>query len=101
MKFTFLKKKKDRLPTAKSLRPPIFDIDLFWFASLSVGFVILLITAFISFKLSYSQYFESYKVSKSPENYENLINVSKLKSTISERDDFVKQEISIPKDPSL
>jgi hypothetical protein len=101
MKFAFLKKKKDRLPSLKSLRPPVFDVDLFWFAGLGAGFVVLLITAFVSFKLSYSQYFESYKVLKSPENYENPIDINKLERTINKRNDFINQKISLPKDPSL
>ena len=101
MKFIFLKQKNNHLPSLKSLRPPIFNIDLFWFASLGAGFLILIITAFISFKISYSQYFESYKVSKSSENYENLINISRLENAVTKRNSFINQEFSLPKDPSI
>jgi hypothetical protein len=58
MKFTFLKFKKQSLPPLKSLRPPVFNIDRFWFASLAVGLVIFFITALIGFKFLYDQYFE-------------------------------------------
>ncbi len=101
MKFTFLKLKKNRLPELKSLRPPIFDIEKFWFASLSVGFVILLVTAFIGFQFLYQQYFSTYKAQVSSENYESLINIDKLKDAILKRNNFVNQEFSLPKDPSL
>jgi len=101
MKFTFLKLKKNNLPPLKSLRPPIFDTNLFWFLSLGLCVVIFLITAFIGFKLLYSQYFESYKESKSPENYEELISINQLRDAINKRNEFINQQISLPRDPSL
>ena len=101
MKFNFLKLKKDNLPPLKSLRPQIFNVDLFWFASLGLALVIFIITAFIGFKLFYSQYFETYKQSASGENFESLINIDKLKSTIQKRSDLISKPVSLPKDPSL
>jgi len=101
MKFIFSKFKRNKLLPLESLRPPIFDADLFWFLSLGLCLVIFVTATFIGFKLSYSQYFESYKESKSTENYESLININRLKSAIGERNDFVNQQTSLPKDPSL
>jgi hypothetical protein len=101
MNFSFLKIKKNHLPSFKTLRPPIFDIDKFWFGSLGIGLAIFLLAGFIGFNFLYSEYFESYKESRSSENYDNLINVSKLKSAIEKRSNFVNEQISLPKDPSL
>jgi len=101
MKFTFLKLKRNSLPSLRSLRPLVFDTDLFWFASLSLCLVIFIVTALIGFKLLYSQYFETYKQSKPTENYENLININRLKSAIDKRNSFINQQISLPRDPSL
>jgi hypothetical protein len=99
--FNFLNFKKNNLPPLKSLRPPVFDTDFFWFVALGIAVVIFLITALIGFQFFYSQYFESYKQSQSAENYENLIDINKLKSTIEKRNEFLNQEIILPKDPSL
>jgi hypothetical protein len=100
MKLNFSKLKKNRLPSLKTLRPPIFDVDKFWFVSLGVALVIFLIEALIGFRLMYSQYFENYKESASQENYENLININKLTSAISKRADFLRDQIDLPRDPS-
>ena len=101
MKFIFLKLKRNSLPSLRSLRPPIFNTDLSWFVILGLCFTIFLTIALIGFKLLYSQYFESYKESKSTENYENLININRLKSTIDTRNNFINKQISLPRDPSL
>ncbi len=101
MKFNFLKLKKDNPPPLESLRPRIFNIDLFWFRSLGLCLVILIITAFIGFKLLYSQYFESYKESESAGDFENLININALKSAIEKRNNFINKEASLSRDPSL
>lgn len=101
MKFTFLKFKKKSLPPLKSLQPPIFDINLFWSVCLGLFLIIFIITAFIGFKLFYSQYFESYKETKLTENFENIINMDRLKNIINKRNDFINKEISLPRDPSL
>ena len=61
MKLNFLKLKRKGSPPLESLRPPIFDTDLFWFVSLGLGLVIFIITALIGFKLFYPQYSKSYK----------------------------------------
>ena len=101
MKFNFLKLKRKGRPSLESLRPPIFDTDLFWFASLGLGLVILIITALIGLNLFYSQYFKNYKESTTAENFENLINIDKLKNVVEKRNNFINQEIPLPKDPSL
>jgi hypothetical protein len=100
MKFNLLKSKQNRLPSLKTLRPPIFDVDLFWFSSLGIAFVVFIVTALIGFRLLYNQYFENYKQSVSTEGYENMINTDRLKSSIEKRVNFMNEKISLPKDPS-
>jgi hypothetical protein len=101
MKFTFLKLKKNNLPPLESLRPRVFDTDLFWYLSLGLGLLLLLIMALVGFNLFYAQYFESYKKSTPAEDFGNIINVNRLKSAILKRNEFINKEISLPKDPSL
>src|SRR3989344_2125755 len=101
MKFNFLKLKKKGLPSLKSLKPQIFDIDLFWFVSLGLFLIIVFITSLVGFKLFYSLYTKSYKDTRSTESFKNIINVDKLNGAIEKRNNFINQEISIPKDPSI
>lgn len=101
MKFDFLKLKRDNTPSLRSLKPKIFDINLFWFSALGLCLIIFITASVIGFKLFYSQYSESYKNKRSPENFGNLINVNRLNSAIEKRNEFVNKEISLPADPSL
>lgn len=101
MKLNFLKFKKPSLPSLKSLRPQIFDVDLFWFVALGLFLIIFIITTLIGFKLFYSEYYESYKQIKSSENIENIMGIDKLKKAILKRNDFLNQKISLSKDPSM
>ncbi len=100
MKFNFSKFKKKSLPSLRSLRSQIFDVDLFWFVALGLCAVIIIVTISIGFKLFYSQYFGSYKTSSS-ENFESTMNIDKLKSAIEKRNIFLNQKISPSHDPSL
>ena len=101
MKLNFLKFKKQSLPPLKSLRPKIFDVDLFWFMSLGISLMIFIITLLVGIKLFYSQYFEAYKETIPTENIEDTMNINRLKSVIEKRNNFINQKISIPKDPSV
>jgi hypothetical protein len=101
MKLNFLKLKRNSLPSLKSLRPPIFNVESFWFAGLGLCLIIFVITALIGFNLFYSQYFESYKKLESSENYEDIINTNRLKGAIEKRNNFINREIFLPQDPSL
>ncbi|MFH0804313.1 MAG: hypothetical protein V1896_01805 [Candidatus Zambryskibacteria bacterium] len=101
MKFNFLKFKKKSMPTLKSLRPKTFDADTLWFASLGLFLIIFVITGFVGFRLFYSQYFESYKETNSSENFKDIINIDRLKNAIEKRNEFINQQISIPRDPSF
>lgn len=100
MKFNFLKFKKDNLPSLESLKSEVFNVDKFWFMTLVLCFVILLITAMVGFKLFCFLYFESYKNS-APEDFGNMINVERLKSSIEKRKNFVNEQITLPRDPSI
>jgi hypothetical protein len=99
--FNFLKTKKNRIPSLKSLRPPLFSVDFFWFGSLGIAITIFLIAAFVGFRFWYAQYFETYKQSQPTETYDSLINVDRLKSATQKRSNFLNQPLSLPKDPSL
>jgi uncharacterized membrane protein len=101
MKFNFLKFKRNNLPPLQSLRPRIFNADLLWFISLGAALVIFIITAFIGLKLFYSQYFESYKQSRTGENFENLININRLKNTVESRNNLINKKTLLSQDPSL
>lgn len=101
MKLDFLKFKKNKLPSLESLRPKIFNIDLFWFSSLGLFLIIFIITAFIGLNLFLPQYFEDYKQSGLTKDFENLINIDRLKNAINKRSDFINKEISLPEDPSI
>jgi len=101
MKLNFLKFKRNNLPSLKSLRPEIFNVDLFWFISLGLCLIIFIITTLIGFSLFYSLYSESYKQDISNTDFENLINIEKLKSVIEKRNQFVNKAVPSFKDPSL
>jgi hypothetical protein len=101
MKFNPFKIKGDKLPSVESLRPPVFNVNKFWFISLCVCFAVLIITAFIGFRYFHFIYFEGYKESKSEENFQNIINVERLKSAIEKRDKLINEEMLIPRDPSI
>ncbi len=101
MKFTFFTFKKDNAPKPTSLRPSVFRTDLFWFLSLGLFAIILVITGTIGFRLFYEGYFESYKQEIPKDTFENLINIDRLKTTIEKRSDFINQKISLPNDPSF
>lgn len=102
MKLFLLKpNNKENLPSLKTLRPKIFDIDKSWFMGLGLSFLILLVTAFIGFKLFYGQYFETYRNVKPSENYDNIIDTSRLGNVIDKRIGFINKERVSLEDPSL
>lgn len=99
--FNFLKLKKDNTPSLKSLRPKIFNVNLYWFLALGLCSIIFVAASIIGFNLFYSQYYESYKNKKPAENFENLININQLKNAVEKRNEFINKQISFPADPSL
>lgn len=101
MKFLFLKFKKNDVPLLSSLRSRLFDTDKFWFLSLSLFFIIFIITAVIGFKLFYGIYFENYEKAQITETSDDLINITRLKSSIQKRADFITASTTLPRDPSL
>ena len=101
MKFTFLKFKKNNPLSLESLRPPLFNINLFWTLALGFFVGIVIITASIGFKLYYYQYSENYKKSFIENNSEEIIDVGRLKSAILKRNDFINQPVSSTTDPSI
>lgn len=101
MTFNFSKFKKDKTPSLKSLKSEIFNVNLAWFSALSVSFILLIIMAFVGFKLFYFQNTEGYKQVQSDENFENLVNISRLKSVVQKRVEFMSQQPQLPRDPSI
>lgn len=101
MKFSLLKFKKNNTPPLSSLRPALFDINLYWFVALGLFCAIFLVTALIGFQLFYSVYSESYKKDMSGSVAEDIINVSKLKSSVETRINFIMEESPLPRDPAL
>ena len=100
MKLTFLKFKKNENPSLSFLRPPVFNVRKYWAMTLGLSLLIFIVTALIGAKLFYIGYFETYKKQKT-ENYQNIINVKRIKSAVDKRNDFIKTEASLPIDPSL
>lgn len=104
MKFALLnllKAETKKIPSLKSLHPPFYNVKLAWFTVLGLVVLLFLVSAFIGFKLAYDQYFESYKESQFVEDYNDLIDVEKLKNVINQRETFLNQTLVLPKDPSL
>lgn len=94
------KSKKDSLPPLSSLRPPIFDVSLFWFLSLIIALVIVVVTVAAGFWLMYAQDMEDYQ-NLSSESYQSPINVSRLETVVGQRNLFLDAESQLPRDPSL
>lgn len=99
--FNFLKFKKSNIPSLESLRPKIFDVERHWLYAVVIFLACLIAVVAVGFHLFYSVYFETYKKTPPAGSFENLINADRLKSIIQKRNDFINQEIKIPKDPSL
>lgn len=100
MKLNFLKLKRNKQLSPKSLRSPLFNIDYFWFVCLGVVSILLLMMALIGYNFFHYQYFENYKKPTSFES-SDLINIERLNSTIERRNNFINKEISLPPDPSF
>ncbi len=101
MKFNFLNFKKNQTPPLSSLRPPIFDVRKHWLATLGLSALIFIITALIGAKLFYTGYFETYKKQKTGDDFQNIIDIKQLKRVVEKRNNFIKTESTLPKDPSL
>lgn len=101
MNFNFLKLKKEKVLSPKSLKPKAFDIDFYWFVALGFCVLIFLIMAFVGAKLFYNQYFETYKKNKSAVNIEDLLNINQLKTAVQKRGEFINKEFTPSRDPSL
>lgn len=101
MKLPTLKFKRDNNPKIDSLRPAIFDISSRWYKILGLFFVALTLILLVGFKLFRTVYYETYKTEVSSENYNSLIGVNKLKDVVAKRENFIKQKVDLPPDPSL
>lgn len=97
----FLKFKKKNIPTLKSLRSPVFNVDKYWFIALAVFALIIAITIFIGLNMFFSQYSENYKSTKSEDDFQKIIDIERLKNTIEKRNEFINQEFVSPRDPSM
>lgn len=100
MKFNFLNFKKDKTPALKSLKPRIFNVNLFWFASLTTFFLIFVITAVVGLDLFYCQYSDEGSESVT-ENFEEAVNIKGLENAVDKRGAAINAETKLPRDPSL
>ena len=100
MKFLTLKFNKVSQPSLESLRPPLFNIGSFWLLCLALFVVVVLLTSFVGFDLFYKEYKEDHQ-EVSDESADELINVSRLKSVIEKRSNFINTEVPKLMDPSL
>lgn len=100
MKFNFLNFKKDKTPALKSLKPRVFNANLFWFASLTTFFLIFIITAIVGLDLFYCQYSDE-DSEDFAENFEEVVNIKGLENAIGKRNAAINAETKLPRDPSL
>lgn len=82
------------------LKPKGFDISKMWLWSIFTLVAILLLGAFVSSKIFLTVYMKDYKLKTEPVNIEK-INVDELRRVVEARQNFINQEVVIPKDPSL
>lgn len=101
MKLNFSKSGNKSIPSVKSLRPVVFNVGRYWYASLGSLVVATLVFGAVGFWFFYIQYFENSSESKMNENLGNVINTERLKSVIEGRNEFINGQISLPEDPSL
>lgn len=101
MKFFNLKLRKDKIPSLKSLRMPLFNIELYWLLILLISFLIIFFTVGIGFKLFYNEYFEGYKNTISTEQFGDILNIQRLERVIEKRNEFINASTTIPRDPSI
>lgn len=97
----FLNFKKSGIPSLQAIRPAIFDVESHWFFALGLFAAIFIITTAVGLKLFYYGYSEGYKKETSPEEFQNLIDVNKLKVAIEKRNELMTEEAILPEDPSI
>lgn len=83
----------------KSLNPTSFDVSKSWFWLLFALALILIIGVVISAKVFLTIYMKDYKL-KTEEVVVEQINLQELKRLVNQRENFINEEITIPKDPS-
>lgn len=101
MKIFGLKSKSSKKVSIKSLRPSIFDSEGAWLKSLFIFFLIIFVTGILGFWLFYISYSGGYKREGVPENFENLLDVDKLKKVAENRINSVSEDKLLPEDPSI
>lgn len=101
MKFFNLNFKKNNEPRLESLRPPLFNVDLYWLLTMGATLLIVVATTTIGLKLFFNEYFENYKKGNTGDQFGELINIQRLERAIDKRNQFMNKPASIPKDPSI
>ncbi len=99
MKFSFLKFNKDKIPPLSRVRPNLFNAYSRWTLLLLIFLLALVVSGFVSFKLFYSVYTESFKKDIKSSIPDNLIDTAKLSSVVKERSDFTNSTTTIPANP--
>lgn len=101
MNLSFLKFNRNAMPENSSLRPLIFNVNLYWFLILLASLFIFIFGAALGFKLFSTLYLESYKKDTSNLSASDLLDIKRLEINIENRNKFILSPRKIPTDPSL
>ncbi len=101
MKFSFLKFNRNMMPENSSLRPLIFNVNLYWFLILLTSLFIFIFAATLGFKLFSTLYLESYKKDTSNLTANDVLDIKRLEKNIENRNKFILSPREILTDPSM
>lgn len=82
------------------LKPKSFNVSKTWLWSIFVFVLILVIGGLLSLRVFMTVYMKDYKLKNEPVNIEK-INTDELRRVVESRQNFINQEVVIPKDPSI
>ena len=89
------------MPENSSLRPLIFNVNLYWFLILLCSLFVFIFGAALGFKLFSTLYLESYKKDSYGLNANNIVDLKRLERNIENRQKFITSPKEIPADPSI
>lgn len=101
MSFLNFKSASKKHPSIDSLHKSMFEIKKFWYITMATFFVLVVLFMWIGFRLFSYEYFESYKQEKEEQLPNQIINTTRIKGIIDKRDEMMKKEFEVTRDPSL
>lgn len=101
MNFSFLKFNRNTMPQNSSLRPLIFNVNLYWFLILIISLLVFIFGAALGFKLFSTLYLESYKKDNSNLSANDVLDIKRLEKNIENRNKFLTSPREILPDPSI